>query len=214
MPDSRPAGRPIEFLPAEKLEAVMRLFWERGYEATSLQDLETCTGLARSSLYNTFGSKHELFAQALQRYQVVLGDLMFTPLEDGHAGLDDIHGFLDRLGKGLGKQLGAANAAGCLMVNTMVEFGDKDQEFSIIGRGLVSRLHGAMLAALGRSACQGEIAAAGVDSKTSLLVTVALGVNVASRSGAAAGEILALIDAAHDMVRAWRTGDGKRALAG
>lgn len=53
----------------EKVEEAMDLFWEQGYEATSVQDLVDHLGLNRSSLYNTFGGKHELFLEALDRYR-------------------------------------------------------------------------------------------------------------------------------------------------
>lgn len=46
----------------------MRTFWANGYEATSTQDLCEATGLGRSSIYNTFNSKHDLFMRSLVRY--------------------------------------------------------------------------------------------------------------------------------------------------
>jgi len=61
--------RTKEFDPEEVLEAAMELFWENGFEATSAQDLVDRTGLNRSSLYNTFGSKQELYLRALDHYR-------------------------------------------------------------------------------------------------------------------------------------------------
>ncbi len=46
----------------------MELFWEKGYEATTTQDLCERTGLGRGSLYNAFGSKHALYEEAIKRY--------------------------------------------------------------------------------------------------------------------------------------------------
>ena len=60
--------RTKEFDPEAVLEQAMELFWEQGFEATSAQDLVDRTGLNRSSLYNTFGSKQELYLQALDHY--------------------------------------------------------------------------------------------------------------------------------------------------
>ncbi len=61
-------GRPREFDEDFALEAAMRLFWERGYEGTSLHDLTEVMGVNRASLYATFGDKESLFLKALARY--------------------------------------------------------------------------------------------------------------------------------------------------
>ena len=61
--------RTKEFDPEAVLEQAMELFWEQGFEATTAQDLVDHTGLNRSSLYNTFGSKQELYLRALDHYR-------------------------------------------------------------------------------------------------------------------------------------------------
>ena len=60
--------RPREFDPETALEQAVAVFWEKGYEATSVQDLVDRMGVNRCSIYNTFGDKHELFLKALQHY--------------------------------------------------------------------------------------------------------------------------------------------------
>lgn len=61
-------GRPITFDKDAALEAAMLLFWERGYEGTSLADLKKAMGLNPSSIYAAFGDKHALFQLAVKRY--------------------------------------------------------------------------------------------------------------------------------------------------
>lgn len=61
-------ARPRQFDEHRALDAAMRAFWASGYEATSTDDLCAATGLGRSSIYNTFTSKHELFRRALEQY--------------------------------------------------------------------------------------------------------------------------------------------------
>ena len=61
-------ARPRKFDEGRALDAAMEAFWAAGYEATSTQDLCDATGLGRSSIYNTFKSKHDLFERALARY--------------------------------------------------------------------------------------------------------------------------------------------------
>jgi TetR/AcrR family transcriptional repressor of nem operon len=62
-------ARPREFDPDDALERAMHVFWAKGYEATSLDDLCEATGLGRSSLYAAFGDKDGLYLQALDRYE-------------------------------------------------------------------------------------------------------------------------------------------------
>ena len=61
-------GRPREFSEAAALEAAMRVFWEKGYDGTSLDDLTKAMGINRSSLYSTFGDKESLFRRAVAQY--------------------------------------------------------------------------------------------------------------------------------------------------
>lgn len=204
MPDKMP-GRPLAFIPDETLESVLALFWKQGYAGTSLDDLERATRLARSSLYNTFGSKRDLYLESLRRYFARLAESMFRPLEEGTKGLADVEAFFKRLAEGLPKQLDAPDSLrGCLLVNAMVEFGDDDAEFQQAAHRFQERFTEAMTAALTRSATLGEIPRATVAPRTRLMLAIALGINVASRSGAPENEIRALCDAAIKEVRGWK----------
>lgn len=60
--------RPKEFNPDEALEKAMQVFWHKGYEASSMEDLLTAMNLNRGSLYATFGDKRELFLKAMDLY--------------------------------------------------------------------------------------------------------------------------------------------------
>jgi AcrR family transcriptional regulator len=61
-------GRPISFDRDAALEAAMLLFWERGFEGTSMADLTAAMGLNPSSIYAAFGDKHALFSLVVKRY--------------------------------------------------------------------------------------------------------------------------------------------------
>ena len=61
-------ARPKKFDQEQALHNAMFVFWQKGYQATSVKDLENATGLVPSSIYNAFGSKEELFLQILTHY--------------------------------------------------------------------------------------------------------------------------------------------------
>ncbi|HWO02124.1 MAG TPA: TetR/AcrR family transcriptional regulator [Blastocatellia bacterium] len=74
-------ARPKEFDRDEALHKAMEVFWARGYEAASIQDLVRHIGINRQSLYDTFGDKHALYLQALDCYRQVEGRKLFELLE-------------------------------------------------------------------------------------------------------------------------------------
>jgi AcrR family transcriptional regulator len=71
----RPRGRPRAFDPDAALDRAIELFWTKGYDATSLDDLSAAMGIGRPSIYNAFGDKQSLFMRSLERYsQTVAAD--------------------------------------------------------------------------------------------------------------------------------------------
>src|SRR5688500_6708652 len=88
-------ARPKEFDPAAAAQEAMEAFWERGYAATSVNDLLAEMGLNRGSLYGTFGDKKQLFLAALDRYDaqrsVELRDMLQRPGSATAALVDFIH---------------------------------------------------------------------------------------------------------------------------
>lgn len=81
MKTSAKAGRPTEFDTDHALNVAMRLFWERGYEGTSMADLSQKMGIHPSSIYAAFGDKQALFALAAKRYADVPAQYMVKALE-------------------------------------------------------------------------------------------------------------------------------------
>jgi AcrR family transcriptional regulator len=81
MKTSVKVGRPAAFKKDVALDVAMRLFWERGYEGTSMADLSQAMGIHPSSIYAAFGDKQELFALAAKRYADVPAQYMVSALE-------------------------------------------------------------------------------------------------------------------------------------
>ena len=74
-------ARHKEFDRDEALHKAMEVFWSRGYEGASIQDLVQHMGINRQSIYDTFGDKHALYLQALDRYREVEGRKVLELLE-------------------------------------------------------------------------------------------------------------------------------------
>jgi AcrR family transcriptional regulator len=64
----KPTGRPRGFDPEQALDGAMHVFWQKGFEGASLNDLTAAMGIQPASLYKAFGNKEALFEQALARY--------------------------------------------------------------------------------------------------------------------------------------------------
>ncbi|HEY1649596.1 MAG TPA: TetR/AcrR family transcriptional regulator [Terracidiphilus sp.] len=75
-------GRPISFDKDAALEAAMLIFWERGFEGTSMADLTQAMGLNPSSIYAAFGDKHALFQLAVKRYMGLRAQYAVKALEE------------------------------------------------------------------------------------------------------------------------------------
>jgi TetR/AcrR family transcriptional repressor of nem operon len=149
-------ARTKEFDPDAALLAALELFWERGYEATSIADLVERTGVARASIYATFGDKHELYLKALDRYGELTDPDLLTRLSQPGPVLPAIRALVERYA---GEASGADGRRGCFVVNTAVELGPHDTQAARRVQGNWDFLETALTSALLRAQAQGELAA-------------------------------------------------------
>ncbi|MEV5256397.1 helix-turn-helix domain-containing protein [Streptomyces werraensis] len=120
-------ARPRMFDEERALDAAMHTFWEKGYEATSTQDLCEATGLGRSSIYNTFKSKRDLFERALAHYIDTMTTAQLAVLEDTRRrAADRIRDLFAMVVDGETEHRAGGRGLGCLTVNTTVELAARD----------------------------------------------------------------------------------------
>ena len=173
-------ARPISFEQKEVLDKVVALFWERGFEATSIQDLVEATGLNRSSLYNSFGSKEGLFAAALEHYIATFSRDRLAALAQTNNAKEGLRRYFDDL---IRFSVGEGKGLGCLLTNSATELASKDaavarqlnEQFEVV-RQLFADL-------IVRAQAQGEVAhTKDSEAIASFLLTTIQGIRVLSRA--------------------------------
>ena len=91
-------GPPKRFDPDQALERARDLFWRRGYDGTGIRELEATLGIGRKSLYDTYGSKRELYLRALQLYaDSVIGRICDGLERPGASAMANLERVLERL---------------------------------------------------------------------------------------------------------------------
>jgi AcrR family transcriptional regulator len=199
---ARPSGRPRAFDVDGVLDRAIEVFRERGYEGSSMTDIERATGLNSSSIYNTFGSKETLFQRSLSRYESVRLGTITDVLAGGTDGLADLHRALDFQ---QAESMSEWARAGCLAINSMTELGPRAGDAKELLTDFRLRLADAIRLPLDRAVALGEITADRVPNAVALLVSFTLGVGVLMRSGASDAELGAHFEAAHALVDSWTT---------
>ncbi len=117
------------------IEQIMEVFWEKGYEATSISDITEATGLKRGSLYNAFGDgKQELFLRSLLKYDREQRAAIIKQLE----AIEDPIAAFDTLFDALVQQAMAdTEKKGCMLVNTSLNIAHYDQSVQeLITKGM------------------------------------------------------------------------------
>jgi TetR/AcrR family transcriptional regulator, transcriptional repressor for nem operon len=188
----RPRGRPRAFDETAVLETAVDVFWRRGYVHASIADISAATGLAPSSIYNTYGSKLDLFACALDRYLDVIIRQVLDPLENGSAGLADVDTYFQRLATS-----GQTRPSGCLAANTIGEIRDAPPLIAERIARYRKLLLRAFRAALTRAAATGEIPAEAVAPRAEAFLSIVIASSLLTAAGAPEQDIRDLLRAAH-----------------
>ena len=119
-----PRGRPKQFNDDEVLARAMYVFWRKGYDATSLDDLIAAMGIPRQSLYRTFTDKHTLFLRALKYYDENVMSVVINLLTAKGPAVDNLRAVFEVWRQ----SVNSPEQMGCLMVNTSTQVAPDDTE--------------------------------------------------------------------------------------
>jgi TetR/AcrR family transcriptional regulator, transcriptional repressor for nem operon len=143
-----------QFDQDQALHKAMEVFWSRGFEATSIQDLVAHMGINRQSLYDTFGDKHALYLLALDRYSEVEGRRLIELLEQPGSVKKSLR---QLFGEVVEKALRDRERRGCFMGNATSELAGRCKETASRTCGNMATMEQAFYRALLRASQEGEI---------------------------------------------------------
>ena len=148
-------ARTREFKINDVLNKAMLLFWSKGYEATSMVDLEQKLGINKFSIYNTFGNKQGLYLASLNHYEETITERLIRLLTEGNPGYAAIDESLTLLEQAIEQK---ANI-GCFLLNSGTELGPIDPIVSAKVQSMERKVEDAYYQALSVAQQRGEISA-------------------------------------------------------
>jgi TetR/AcrR family transcriptional repressor of nem operon len=179
----QPPGRPRGFVPSQALQAALQLFWNQGFEPTSLDDLTTAMGISRSSLYGYFGSKHAVLMAAVIAY----ADDCYAEFSRAAAGDANPKQAVKALLTAIADPQGGRR--GCFFVNTVTELGPHDPAVQAFAQTHIKRVAGLVAATIARAGIAQNIAA----ERAGAMLAIAIGAISLRKAGVAAAQITGLL---------------------
>ncbi|MVU82848.1 TetR family transcriptional regulator [Nocardia sp. ET3-3] len=147
-------ARTKEFDPDTVLRRALELFWERGYDATSMSDLVEHLGIAKASIYATFGGKRELYLKSLERYLESTDPVIMAELSQPGPVMPAVRALVERF---IREASSPDSYLGCMVVNSAVEMARRDEAVARLVESSWAHLETTLNSALLRARSQGEL---------------------------------------------------------
>ena len=173
-------ARPKEFDQDKALHKAIRLFSQQGFAATSTDDLMRVMDIGRQSMYDTFGDKRALFLKSLQAYVTESVGSIKATLEEPGSALTAVRNALVYFAT----RKDLTSTDGCMGMNAICEFGQRDDEVNGILREAARKQREALKDVLTRAKTQAELDSdADVDSLADFFESTLAGIRMAAKSG-------------------------------
>ncbi len=147
-------GRTKDFDEQQVLQKAVRLFWGKGYNGTSMQELVDGLGISRSSLYDTFGDKHQLYLKALEAYQQQYGNQLCKLSRKAVSARAAVQSLLEMV---VAELLGDEQRKGCFVVNAGIELASHDQQVNKLVCDTEQQLEEAFIKIIHQGQEKGEV---------------------------------------------------------
>jgi AcrR family transcriptional regulator len=186
-------GRPRGFDRDQALHRAMNVFWERGYEGTSISELTAAMGIAAPSLYAAFGSKEQLFREAVELYDSIEGAAE-RALEDAPTAREGIEAMLR---EHAANYTDPDTPAGCLIVLGATAYAPENRKIAEYLAGWRRETTATLRARLARGVQEGDVPAnVDVDALAAFFNTLLEGLSIEARDGASRAQLETTIDCA------------------
>ncbi len=188
------------FDPSAALTQVVDLFAAQGYSETSMEDIVRATGVSRYGLYGTFGSKRELFEQALDRYADAMGKQNFLRLLEPGASLQHVRKIFEER---IETMCCGENPRGCLFIHTAMELAPRDEDLREVLQRFMKRISKAFSIGLESAQESGEVRSdIDVREAGELLTSSLFGLAVLGRTGFSKESLYGIVDNTLALLRA------------
>lgn len=189
-------GRPREFNADAALDSALQVFWRKGYEGASMNDLTEAMGITKPSLYAAFGNKEELFRKALDRYVDGPGGYYQVALQQPTA-----RGVVEHVLYGGADAMTDPVHPGCLAVQGALCCGEAAETIKLELAARRAKAEDDLRARLARAIAEGDLPAeAEADSLARYVSAILQGMAVQAASGASREQLRKLADMA---LRSW-----------
>jgi TetR/AcrR family transcriptional regulator, transcriptional repressor for nem operon len=190
-------ARPKAFEPDEVVNLAMQAFWADGYERTSLQSLLSATGLSKSSLYDSFGDKHQLFVQCLECYARLQQRLLSESLREPVSAAAGTRLVLRQMAD----DSVDPRSPGCFMMNTVADLSGRDADVQRIAKANSLAIRRHWKAALERGMAEGSIRRdIDADALAGFLFGVVSSFRIQGRSGIERGDLYRQIESVMGLI--------------
>jgi TetR/AcrR family transcriptional repressor of nem operon len=177
----------------EALDVALEMFWQRGFDATSVQALCQAMDVQPGSVYAAFGSKRELFVAALRRYTETVSAEAVERINAAPSAARGLHDYFDHL---VDAMVDGRRRWGCLLTNSLVELAERDPELAGLFQQHLANLRTSFAGALVRARAEGELHPGAGPESANLLVAVVQGMNVMAKTHPGRQALQAIADSA------------------
>jgi len=172
-------GRPREFDENQALQAALDVFWRKGYEGASCEELLSAMGLNSGSMYAAFGDKQTLYDKAFDLYCDTVFSKGMEILDGAGSPLENVRAVFQHMGD----HMASPECKGCFVGNTLIEFAGENKGVAELARRMMQRFQDALEQKLAAARELGELPdSANPTEMAAFLVNTAQGLNVMARA--------------------------------